>query len=113
MSAKRSPIVSSRLGCVFKLKKKSPFSLFNKVQELLAQDPAINMYIIARDIESINVINRNGCLANNGLFNDDRGIMEVDDSSIIQFTRSDNTDYEIIRSHYYLEAKTQSIRSCL
>ncbi len=97
----------------FILKRDNTPSLFSMIYSVISPAPTLNMYVIARDLESINIINQDGCLVNNGVFNEDRGIIEVDDSNIIQLTRSNSIDYSIIHSNYCKETTAQLITSCL
>jgi hypothetical protein len=80
---------------------------------MLLDDQMVNMYIISENIEDINFFNSRGCLTNNAIFNDDRGMLQVDQSDIIQFASLKSGGKDIYQSCTYMNEKTPSLTSCL
>jgi len=97
----------------FELKKKKSPVLHSFMQTFISKNQTVNMYVIAENIEYINVINQNGCLVKNVIFNGDRGILEVEDSDIIQFASAKTTDFYYQHTSRKIELKAPSLTSCL
>lgn len=97
----------------FVLKRVKPSMLQKGLQKFLFNNQELNMYVIAENIELINVINQNGCLVKNALYNDDRALLEVEDSDIIQFARTQQKGSYFYHTNVKIEYKALSLTSCL
>lgn len=96
-----------------KLKRQPEHILLSNLRSMLLDYQMVNMYIISENIEDINFFNSRGCLTNNAIFNDDRGMLQVDYSDVIQFANIKSGDNEIYQSCTYMNEKTPSLTSCL
>jgi len=97
----------------YSLKKTSDKKNGGLIDLVNAKKQSINMYVIAEDISQITVINKNGCLARNGIFNGDRGIIEVNDTDIIQFAQSSSCAFNSQEAAFDHNQKESTLTSCL
>lgn len=95
------------------LKRRNEHILLSNLRSMLLDDQLVNVYIISENIEDINFFNSRGFLTNNAIFNDDRGMLQVDHSDIIQFANMKSAANDIYQSCTYLNKKTTSLSSCL
>jgi hypothetical protein len=96
-----------------KLKRHNQNRLLSTLQSFLPDGQLVNMYVYSENLEGINIFNRNECLVKNAVFNEERGLLQVDDSDIIQFTNTKTAINGIYQSCGYLNEKTPSLTNCL